>query len=715
MDKWIKPGLLAIALSGWMAAYAQPLHTAKNSGIFYSTIFANEGPQKRLTGFGKNALYLFFQDVNGDGKDDAVVLEDNTWKVAFSDGYILSEGRDWLRYAGDVDGKRALMGDVNGDGKADALLFDPQEGNWYVSLSGGNRFAQPVVWSTGNGVGSSKQMVADVNGDGYADAIIYFHAGLVGSWYVGLSDGKGSFSSFSPWINEFGHTADEHLIADVNGDGKSDAVVFEKATGSWSVALSSGTTFANQGVWKRGFGSDAEEGFAYDIDRDGRADIVYYANGNWWVAYAGSTEFSDTNHLWISGHRSATMVSRGNKPAPKARMIGTLDGKDVVATAVPADEWLCLGNTDKSTTRRAPEYNTWDAWGNPYTPTLGRYDAGDATILDQQIRWIHDAGFTYIMLDITNGNHPWVDNRAKKMIERLMHWNAHLSPGQHKMYFCVAMGTSRGLDDAAAVDRCEEESRRTWEEFYEPYRDAYFFQDGKPFMVHFVEFSPNRENILTNVGSMPFFQKFTVRWMFNRVADEPAYRNTYGWPLLAKDGNPVGDEVMAVSPGFWNGVGNLRDIARERGDFYRHLWMRVLKYDPASVWVNSFNESWEHTNVEPARLDSAVAAGHPDILQVWTDYYGQPMDDFYWVMTRQYNRLFMYKALFNGSYLQEEGSSSIYQVRRNTLSDIGAALPRQAPVLLVPRGFLSDLTVDVINEDLKVVGKIRLGHRLKDE
>ena len=702
-----KSGALAAALFGWMAVHAQQTDPPKNSGVFYTTIFANEGPDKRLSGFGGNADFLFFEDVNGDGKDDAVILENGAWKGAFSDGTLFSESTVLLTYgAPEVGSKQALMGDVNGDGKADAVLFNPDEGNWQVSFSEGNRFAEPVLWSTGNGVGSTKQFLADVNGDGNDDAIIYFHTGLVGAWYVGISDGTGAFGGFSPWINEFGHTADGHLLADVNGDGKADAIVFEKGTGNWSVALSDGTAFVNQGVWKSGFGSDAEEGFAYDVDRDGRADIAYYVNGSWWVAYANQTGFAEANHLWVAGHRPATMVSRGNKPAPKARMIGKLDGEEVVATVVSADEWLCIGNADKSRTKMAAEYNTWDTWGNPYTPALGRYDAGDPAVLDEQIRWIHDAGFTYLMLDITNGNNPWVDNRAKKLIERVQYWNANLSGNQHKMYFCIAMGSSRGLDDAAAVIRCEDESRRTWEEFYEPYKDAYYHQGDKPFMVHFVEFPPNRDNLLNNEQSMPFFQKFTVRWMFNRVEDEAAYRNTYGWPLLFKNANPVGDEVMAVSPGFWNGVGNLIDVARERGDFYRSLWMRVLKYNPASVWVNSFNESWEHTSVEPARLDATVAAEHPDILQVWTDYHGQPMDDFYWVMTKQYNRLFMYRELFDGSYLQEENSNTIYVVRQDTLIDNGESLPHMAPVLLVPKGFLASLKADVINEELVVVGKI---------
>src|SRR5690606_25624089 len=310
-------------------------------------------------------------------KDDAVIVENGAWFGAFSDGERFTEPVSLLADAAlDSEGKTALMGDLNGDGKTDAVLFDPQDGNWYVSLSEGDGFSPPVIWAVGNGVGSTKQFLADVNGDGKDDAIIYFHTGLVRAWYVGLADGNGAFGGFSPWINAFGQTADGHLLADVNGDGRADAVVVEKSTGNWSVALSSGAGFVTQGVWKSGFGNDATDWFAYDIDGDGQADLAYYINGNWWVSYATGSGFTDANHHWIAGHRPATMVSRGNKPAPKARMIGMISPGEVVATAVSADESLCLGNPDKSKTRSAPEYNTWDAWGNVYTPALGRYDAG---------------------------------------------------------------------------------------------------------------------------------------------------------------------------------------------------------------------------------------------------------------------------------------------------------------------------------------------------
>ena len=164
---------------------------------------------------------------------------------------------------------------------------------------------------------------------------------------------------------------------------------------------------------------------------------------------------------------------------------------------------------------------------------------------------------------------------------------------------------------------------------------------------------------------------------------------------------------MDVSPGFWNGGVS---AARERGELYRNQWLRVLQYNPKSVWLNSYNETWEHTSVEPSYLNPEIAAAKPDILSVWTDYYGERMDDFYWIMTKQYNRLYMYNELFRDSYLQESQSNDIYQVKDTALVKYGTAKPHKAPVLLVPQGFIKSFNGKVIDDNQDVVGKIVPGN-----
>ena len=675
----------------------------KNAGIFYSTLFAKTDVYNRLSGFGAGASQYFLKDVNGDGKDDAVAYFSNgDWYVALSDGIHFTNPKKFLSYSS-ASGYSALMGDVNGDHKQDAVYFSPSDGAWYVALSVDTAFSAPVRWTIGNGVGSVDQFLADVNGDGKDDAVIYFHTGLPGYWYVGLSTGS-AFSGFSAWITGFGNTSDQRLMGDVNGDGKVDAVSYTKSSGNWNVALSGGSSFTGSGTWKSGYGVGKEKGFVYDVDRDGKADIVYYDNGEWWASYSSGTVFGSYNHRWVVNNRPAN--AKGNIPAPTAKLMGNLSGSLAVACAVSNADWLCLGNNNKSATADAALTDTWTTWGNDYQPQVpghpGTYDSGDSTINDIQLKMMHDAGFTYIMFDITNGVNAWVDDRARQFIHRISNWNQHLTTGQHKMYFCISMGGSRTAPTTdSAVTVIEAESKRTWTDFYQQDPSSYYLLNGKPLLVHFVQWPANSNAVINYTGPVahPYYNMFTIRWMYNAIYDSAAYSNAYGWPIYNMFGNPTGTEVMDVMPGFWNGG---TGSARNQGFLYRSQWERVLQYNPPSVWLNSFNESWEHTATEPSYLPSTNTMDNSSMDSTWTDYYGTRMDDFYWVMTRQYNRLYMYNQLFLNSYVQENGSADVYKVTACSFVYQGS-MPHLAPVLLVPAGFKSSFTGTVVDASLNTV------------
>ena len=113
-----------------------------------------------------------------------------------------------------------------------------------------------------------------------------------------------------------------------------------------------------------------------------------------------------------------------------------------------------------------------------------------------------------------------------------------------------------------------------------------------------------------------------------------------------------------------------------------------------TIWLNSPND--------PPWLQPY----NPDILTPWNDYYGQRMDDFYWVMTQQYSQLFMYKELFQNSYLREYQSDSIFVVKDSSIDYYGTAKPHMKPVLVVPQGFISNFKGTVINENLDSIGSI---------
>ncbi|WP_405111609.1 VCBS repeat-containing protein [Paenibacillus sp. FSL K6-1217] len=129
-------------------------------------------------------------------------------------------------------------------------------------------------WQLGNGLGSNTRFINDVNGDGKADAVLFFKD--TGTWYVSLSNGQG-IKGFQRWITGHGVGSDAQLLADVNGDGKADAVIVNY--GSWYVALSSGSGFEGYKLWVSGHGVGASGLFLADVNGDGKADAVIENSG----------------------------------------------------------------------------------------------------------------------------------------------------------------------------------------------------------------------------------------------------------------------------------------------------------------------------------------------------------------------------------------------------------------------------------------------------
>ncbi|HOM61898.1 MAG TPA: LamG domain-containing protein [Anaerohalosphaeraceae bacterium] len=697
-----------LELTWCVFACASTAQTARNAGIFYSTLYAKTMEPLRISNFGGNATGWFLRDVNGDNQDDAVVYYGKgsslgQWHVALSNGTVFIHPAVWLADSGALQRMKPLMGDVNGDGKQDAVLFDPLLGRWKVAFSNGSGFEPPVQFTEGNGVGSSDQFLADVNGDGKDDAVIVFPNWEGGKWYVGLSNGINSFDSFTPWITSFGSGSSQRFVGDVNGDGADDALTCVYSTGVWTVALANPAAqqFGTPSVWATAFGNFTAEnwppamdgGGVYDIDGDGASDIVYAAaeEGEWWVAYSDRTKFGPYEHRWITGLGTVDSVNRAKQnPPPVVSFLGGSISENCGYACI-VDEWgrwFAVNNPQKNRTLQLATENTYVAWRCSYEPQLpgyeGTYDSGDPVINDLQIQMIHDAGFTYIMFDITNGVHDWVDSRAKAFMSRVRRWNQTISPHQHKIYVTIALGQTRQISDYSQYfAQLESEARRAWTEWFLPYSDVWYYLDGKPMVVHMQDTANGDlyKQLPTYTGTRTYIDRFTNRWM-----DIPE-ANSYGW--VVPPANPYHPEMMPVQPGFWN---SWTYYDRENGNRYRNHWRRVIEYQPESVFVVSFNETWEHNSVEPSYMFN-TRQPHPGIT-MWTDAYGERMDNYYWEMTKQYMKLYMEGTLPEGTYFQEYISDGqygpIYKVHPDGCIKQNQP-PHQSPVLLVPTGFLDSV------------------------
>lgn len=277
-------------------------------------------------------------DVNGDGLPDIVGFGSKGVQVALASKTGFGATKTWVSGFGTSNGwnvqrhPRALV-DVNGDGKSDVVGF--AEDGVYVALSTGSGFSAMTQWSSefGAAAGWSVQhhprSIIDVNGDGRADILAFASNGV----YVALNRGT-SFGPMKQWRGGFGtgngwtiENAPRQLI-DMNRDGLPDIVGFSK-TGV-IVALNTGTKFGAATRWSSGFArSDGWTTAAHprtlaDVNGDGRPDAIGFASNGVYVALNRGTEFGPMQ-LWRTGFGTANGWLVGKHPRVLADVNG--DGK----------------------------------------------------------------------------------------------------------------------------------------------------------------------------------------------------------------------------------------------------------------------------------------------------------------------------------------------------------------------------------------------------
>lgn len=143
---------------------------------------------------------VYFADVTGSGRDDAVFLTrgaDDSEYFAFvmlSDGSQFGEPQDWTPVTLHAPQKAAYIADVDGDGRADLVLVDTASVR--LCFSTGHRFSDPQVWSSRKHDFDTNADIrfADVLGDGRAHMILLKDERI----HVRRSSGTG-FSAPEDW------------------------------------------------------------------------------------------------------------------------------------------------------------------------------------------------------------------------------------------------------------------------------------------------------------------------------------------------------------------------------------------------------------------------------------------------------------------------------------------------------------------------------------
>lgn len=175
----------------------------------------------------------FFSDVTGDGKADAIAVYDDRIVVRRSED---KQRRNWINepYYGNLG---TFFVDVSGDGKADAIVVN----DWGVTVrrsNGWTAFDLPNEdWSMGPYYGTRGTFFADVTKDKRddtpkprADAIVVNDWGVTvrrsrfGPNFSFLGD-RDHFSYNETWTNDPYFGTRGAFFADVTGDGRADAIV----------------------------------------------------------------------------------------------------------------------------------------------------------------------------------------------------------------------------------------------------------------------------------------------------------------------------------------------------------------------------------------------------------------------------------------------------------------------------------------------------------
>ena len=283
-------------------------------------------PQLLLRSFGRDQGWSpsrtrFASDVDGDGRADIVAIEGMTARVAFSTGKGFKSPVSWpLRLNGETPGRRgpndARFVHPGFVGKQ-AFIWDwrrneintwsPHQGQFLMTRMHSGRMVEDRGWTRAN----SRRFLGDVNGDGYVDAIgakentqnVGFGKMKFVEFFVALSTHpQSNVAPETLQFNDFASTiAGSHFTTgDVDGDGKSDLVLFRKggvfvARSRLSPQARSSRPSKNSAFETLRLGIDAfgpKHGWSNrrhvrvlaDVDGDGRDDVVGFSDGGVQVA-----------------------------------------------------------------------------------------------------------------------------------------------------------------------------------------------------------------------------------------------------------------------------------------------------------------------------------------------------------------------------------------------------------------------------------------------
>lgn len=237
--------------------------------------------------FEASKSYRFFDDVNGDGFKDFLTISKNGVYLAkglpsgFGVASAIPADLAFLQAMNKSSrGDPIYLVDYDLDGYQDLLFLafttTPDKQGFYLARGNGSGFdpftsigTPGVTWNASRHIPT----VADVNGDGRLDVVIFHEDGAI--WYKNSNAGlvyQGLAVADFGMKNSWSNSLHQRLISDMNGDGYPDIVGFHD--NEVRIALGNGAGFGTPRAWISDFG--AKQGYTIDTPR-----VVIDVNGDY--------------------------------------------------------------------------------------------------------------------------------------------------------------------------------------------------------------------------------------------------------------------------------------------------------------------------------------------------------------------------------------------------------------------------------------------------
>ena len=242
-----------------------------------------------------------------------------------------------------------LLGDIDGDGRADLVVWSVSTGTFrWVTSSSGYSDATAGTKQWGNQGLGDVPLLGDIDGDGKSDLIVW--RASTGTWYWLTSSTGYSYAAANGvrWGDQTG--GDVPLVGDIDGDAKAELIIWRESTGIW-YWLNSSAGYAYPNAAARIFGDQrrADVPLLGDFDGDGRVDTsVWSGNGLRSCPQCPTAEVAGGTFQWSTASTGFTATKDwGQFAARDVPMLGDVDadGKsDLVVWRRSNGTWLWTGS-----------------------------------------------------------------------------------------------------------------------------------------------------------------------------------------------------------------------------------------------------------------------------------------------------------------------------------------------------------------------------------